>query len=194
MLAKLDVLIAEATDGIRGVRLRPRARAHRVVLLVVLRRLRRAREGPRLRRRTATQLRRRRARRWAPRSTSCSGCSRRSCRSPPRRRGAGGTTRACTGPPGRHRSEPAAIPSCSTPWPRSSVRCAGPRPRPSRASAPRSPSCACGRPPGMHAAIDAGRGDLADAGSILEITVHDGEQLRLRGRPGALDSATRHPG
>ena len=30
----------------------------------------------------------------------------------------------------------------------------------------------------LHAAIDAGRGDLADAGSILEITVHDGEQLR----------------
>ena len=33
-------------------------------------------------------------------------------------------------------------------------------------------------PAGLHAAIDAGRGDLADAGSILEISVHDGEQLR----------------
>jgi valyl-tRNA synthetase len=33
-------------------------------------------------------------------------------------------------------------------------------------------------PAGLHAAIDAGRGDLADAGSILEISVHDGDQLR----------------
>jgi valyl-tRNA synthetase len=33
-------------------------------------------------------------------------------------------------------------------------------------------------PVGWRAAIDAGRADLADAGSILEITVHDGEQLR----------------
>ena len=33
-------------------------------------------------------------------------------------------------------------------------------------------------PARLHAAIDAGRGDLADAGSILDITVHDGEQLR----------------
>ena len=84
---------------LRGVRLRPRARAHRVVLLVVLRRLRRARQGPRLR----LAWRRRGDvgtwRRCAPRSTPCSGCSRRSCRSPPRRRGAGGTTRASTSQP-----------------------------------------------------------------------------------------------
>ena len=30
----------------------------------------------------------------------------------------------------------------------------------------------------QRAAIDAGRADLADAGSIVDITVHDGEQLR----------------
>ena len=47
-----------------------------------------------------------------------------------------------------------------------------------RASAPRSPSCRVVGAGRLHAAIDAGRADLADAGSILEITVHDGEQLR----------------
>ena len=44
-----------------GLRLRPGARAHRGVLLVVLRRLRRAGEGPRLRRPRATRPRRRRS-------------------------------------------------------------------------------------------------------------------------------------
>jgi hypothetical protein len=33
-------------------------------------------------------------------------------------------------------------------------------------------------PAELHAAIDSGRADLADAGSILEITVEEGEQLR----------------
>ena len=42
---------------VRRVRLRARARTHRAVLLVVLRRLRRAREGPRVRRRRATRRR-----------------------------------------------------------------------------------------------------------------------------------------
>ena len=47
----LAELVDEATDRVRRVRLRARARTHRAVLLVVLRRLRRAREGPRVRRR-----------------------------------------------------------------------------------------------------------------------------------------------
>ncbi len=51
MLAALADVVADATDGVRRVRLRPRPRAHRAVLLVVLRRLRRAREEPGLRRR-----------------------------------------------------------------------------------------------------------------------------------------------
>jgi valyl-tRNA synthetase len=33
-------------------------------------------------------------------------------------------------------------------------------------------------PARLHAAVEAGRADLADAGSILELTVHDGEALR----------------
>ena len=104
MLAKLDAVIAEATDGVRGVRLRPRPRAHRGVLLVVLRRLRRARQGPRLR------LAGRRGGRRRPGSR----CARRSARvatavrtDPPVRRrggrGVGGTTAASTCRRGRCR-------------------------------------------------------------------------------------------
>ncbi len=94
--------------GVRRVRLRPGARAHRGVLLVVLRRLRRAGEEPGVRRP------RRRGRgvgvAGAARSpsTRCSGCSPRSCPSRPKRCGAGGTTRACTPPRGRR---PAASPT-----------------------------------------------------------------------------------
>ena len=69
-------------DGVRGVRLRPRARAHRGVLLVVLRRLRRAGEGPRLR--TDGDGRRAASAKPALRTAlehACSACSRRSCRS-----------------------------------------------------------------------------------------------------------------
>ena len=51
MLAALADVDRRRDDGVRRVRLRPRARAHRAVLLVVLRRLRRAGEGPRVRRR-----------------------------------------------------------------------------------------------------------------------------------------------
>ena len=99
--ARLDAVDRRGDDGVRRVRLRPRARAHRGVLLVVLRRLRRAGQGPGLRRPRATRPRRRRRPRCASPSTRCSGCSPRSCRSPPRRRGAGGTTRASTPRRGR---------------------------------------------------------------------------------------------
>ena len=51
LLAALAELVDDGDRGVRGVRLRAGARAHRVVLLAVLRRLPRAREGPRLRRR-----------------------------------------------------------------------------------------------------------------------------------------------
>ena len=57
-------LVDERHRGLRGLRLRPRARAHRAVLLVLLRRLPRAGEGPRLRRaaRAGARLGPRRAR------------------------------------------------------------------------------------------------------------------------------------
>ena len=89
-------------DGVRGFRLRQGARADRGVLLVVLRRLRRARQGPGLRQPRRRTPPRRHAPRCATRSARCSGCSPRPSRSPPRRRGAGGTTAACT--PSRGRS------------------------------------------------------------------------------------------
>ena len=50
MLAGLADVVDKATAALRGVRLHPRARGHRDVLLDVLRRLPRARQGPRLRR------------------------------------------------------------------------------------------------------------------------------------------------
>ena len=94
---------------LRGVRLRPGARTHRVVLLVVLRQLRRARQGPRLRHpwRRSRQLG---ACRTADGDRArSSACSPRSCRSPPRRRGAGGTRPACTSNRGRDRPARPAI-------------------------------------------------------------------------------------
>ena len=90
MLARLADVVDEATTGVRGARLRPGPRAHRGVLLVVLRRLRRAGQGPGLRRTRRRRPPARPAPRSASPSTRCSGCSPRSCRSSPRRCGAGG--------------------------------------------------------------------------------------------------------
>ena len=88
MLAELAHLVDEATARLRPLRLRPRPRAHRGVLLVVLRRLPRAGEEPGLRRRTRAPSRPR------PPSGSpsrrCSSCSRRSCPTSPKRCGRGG--------------------------------------------------------------------------------------------------------
>ena len=132
---------------VRRLRLRPRPGARRGVLLVVLRRLRRARQGPRLRRP------RRRPGGIGPGRTRhrprrpARGCSPRRCRSPPRRRGAGRTTAASTPRVAatlRRRPTPA---STSTPSARSCSRSGGPRPRPSAASAPRSPASRSARRP-----------------------------------------------
>ena len=169
MLAKLDATIAEATAGVRGVRLRPGARAHRGVLLVVLRRLRRARQGPRL------QLAGRRAGRLGPRSR----CARRS--SAIQRLFApilpfaaeeswswwneGSIHRAAWPVP---TAGWAATRRCSTRSSRCSRWCAGRRPRPSRASAPTVASLTVSAPEAIHAAIEHGRADLADAGSITD--------------------------
>ena len=71
MLAVLADLVDDATDRVRRVRLRPCARAHRTVLLVVLRRLRRAREGPRVRRGRVRPRPRRPRSRCAPRCRRC---------------------------------------------------------------------------------------------------------------------------
>ena len=64
MLAALADLVRDVTRRVRGVRLRPRARAHRAVLLGLLRRLPRAGEAARVRhdRRERRGLRARRAR------------------------------------------------------------------------------------------------------------------------------------
>ena len=65
MLVELAHLVDEATARVRPLRLRPRPRAHRGVVLVVLRRLPRAGQEPGLRRR-ATAPRRRRPRSASP--------------------------------------------------------------------------------------------------------------------------------
>ena len=64
LLAELADVVARGHRGLRGLQLHPRARADRDVLLVVLRRLRRAGEGPGVRRPRAEALRRRRRPRW----------------------------------------------------------------------------------------------------------------------------------
>ena len=87
----------------RGLRLRPRARADRDVLLGVLRRLPRAGEE---RGATATSDRKRRRRptaRCSWRCRRCCGCSRRTCRSSPKRSGRGGGPARCTARRGRPR-------------------------------------------------------------------------------------------
>ena len=72
---------ARGDGGAGGVRVHPRARGHRDVLLDVLRRLPRAGQGPGVRRPRPRRPRTRRRPRW-PRRCRCScGCSRRSCRS-----------------------------------------------------------------------------------------------------------------
>ena len=90
MLAELRRRRRRGHRGVRRLRLRPRARGGRDVLLDVLRRLRRAGQGPRVRRarRGRRGVGQGRAR-DSPCRCSC-GCSRRSCRSSPRRCGRGG--------------------------------------------------------------------------------------------------------
>ena len=119
--------------SVRGLRLRPGAGAHRRVLLVVLRRLRRTGQGPRLRRprRRSGGVGARRARPCPRRDDT--GCWRPRCRSRPRKRGAGGTTTPYTprpGPPHPDRRRPTTRTSISTPSARCWVGCGAPRPRP----------------------------------------------------------------
>ena len=179
MLARLDAAIAEATTAFDGLRLRPGARAHRGVLLVVLRRLRRAGQGPGLRRPRRRRRRRRRAPRCARRSTRCSGCSPRRCRSPPRRRGAGRTTAAST--PRRGRRPPARRrPGRSTSTP--SARCSA-RVRRAKTEAKLSQRA----PVARARRAGAGRGarrrsrpraaDLVDALTVTELELVDGDEL-----------------
>ena len=95
MVARLAAVVDGGDGRLRGVRLRARARAHGGVLLVVLRLLPGARQGPPLR---ARARRARRPSAWpcACRCRSFSACSRRFCRSSPRRSGRGGRRARCT--------------------------------------------------------------------------------------------------
>ena len=86
--------------GPGGLRLRPGARADRGLLLVVLRRLRRAGQDARLRRGFDRPVRTRPAPPWPAHSPPCCASSPRSCPSSPRRCGAGGRRARCTRRPG----------------------------------------------------------------------------------------------
>ena len=165
---------------VRRLRLRPRPRAHRGVLLVVLRRLRRAGQGPRLRRPRRGRRRRRRAPRCATPSTRCSGCSPRRCRSPPRRRGAGGTTAASTPRRGRRPRATAApaldfdpvsevLARVRRAKTEAKVQPAGAR-RPAGGRRARRRA----RPPLEHA-----RADLADALTVAELVIEPAAELTV---------------
>ena len=121
---------------LRRLRLRPGARAHRDVLLGVLRPVPRAGEGPGLRRPRRRGGVRRPRRRCSSRCRPCCACSPRSSRSSPKRCGRGGRTARCTPPRGPTPPSCATPPPTATrspsPWPpRCSARSARPRPRPS---------------------------------------------------------------
>ena len=94
--AMLDATSARARRrgdrGVRGLRLRARAAADGNVLLALLRRLPRARQGPALRRAGCRRRAARRTPRSPPRCRSCCGCSRRFCRLSPKKSGRGGRT------------------------------------------------------------------------------------------------------
>ncbi len=90
LLAELAKLIEGATRGARGIRLRPGARADRGLLLVVLRRLRRAGQDARVRRAHRRTGPTRPAPRWRSRSPHSSGSLRPSSPLSPRRSGVGG--------------------------------------------------------------------------------------------------------
>ena len=98
LLAALAGVVDEATAAFEAFDYTRALEVDRVVLLVVLRRLPRAGEGPGLRRPRRRGASRRR-RRWRWRCRCCCGCSRRSCRSSPRRSGRGGRRARCTAPP-----------------------------------------------------------------------------------------------
>ena len=81
---------------LRAVRLHRCAGGRRAVLLDLLRRLRRAGQGARVRRPRRGPGPRRRRPRWRLRCRSSCGCSRRTCRSRPKRSGRGGRTARST--------------------------------------------------------------------------------------------------
>ena len=153
------------------------------LLLVVLRRLRRAGQDPRLRRGLDRPARTRPGPPWPSRSPSCCACSPRSCPSSPRRSGAGGRRARCTGGLAhRGRGRPARrrrVPTCSTWPPRCSVRSAARRRRTSARCGPAwrpSPSPARRR---RSSDVEAARGDLVDAGGVDNLVTEEGPALSV---------------
>ena len=176
MLAKLDADDRRGDRRLRGVRLRPGARAHRGLLLVVLRRLRRTRQGPRL------QLAGRRAGRVGPRRAA-HGAER-------------DPTTAGTDPPFATEESwswwnEGSIHRASWPVPTALggepglidpvvevltlVRRAKTEAKQSQRSTVE--SLIISAPASIHSAIEQGRADLADAGSITTLDLEVGESL-----------------
>ena len=175
--ARLDAIVAEATDGVRGLRLRPRPRAHGGVLLVVLRRLRRARQGTRLRRPRRSRS-----------GVGAGGAGHRPRRAVPparpvaavRRRGGVELVARRQHPrrdAGRPRPASTIATSTSTPSARCCSRSAGRRPRPSAASARRSPASRCSRRSPTRLAL--ARSDLADALTIGGLEIVPATELTI---------------
>ncbi len=172
-------LISDATTAVRELRLRARPRAHRGVLLVVLRQLRGARQVPRLRRRRRPGRPVRRAR---PSSTDAVGPSAsprsRSCPSSAKRSGAGGTTTRCTS-----RRGPRSANSATHRWLRGSTtrsatcsrRCAERRAPQRSPSARRSRSWWSSDPPSCSTIVQRGQRDLVDAGGVHEHRLRRGQ-------------------
>ena len=144
----------------------------------------------------ATGRRRRPTPRCAGPSRRCSGCWPRRCPTPPRRRGAGRTTTASTPPswPASRADGVGVRPRRSMPSARCSGGCGGPRPRPSRASGPPSPgSSSAPRAPSARP-IEAAAADLADALTVTELVVVDGDGLGRGRRAGRAEPTVRDAG
>ena len=184
MLAELAVGRRARHAGVRRLRPRPRARGRRDLLLDVLRRLPRAREGARLRRaQPRAGLGRRCAEDRARRAAAA--LRARASRSPPKRRGAGRTTRRCTSPRGRP----------ATTWPHAarpavellelaSLALTGIRRAKTDAKAsqktpvlrvPRSP-----RPRRRSRCCDSAESDLRAVGRIAELAFVEAEEFEVR--------------
>ena len=168
---------------LRELRLRARAGAHRDFLLVLLRRLRRAGEDPRLRRRRRRPTRSRRAPRSRSRSRCCNDSSRRFCPSSPKRSGAGGTRTRSIARRGRRSTNWRAYENAgSTYQPVCEVLEAIRR---EKSTAKVSQRAAVARllvsaPEEFAEALRASSADLIAAGNIEEFVVTDGNELTIK--------------